>query len=68
LKVDLICEGLFVSRTEARLIGTPLEGFAVVEVDFATLDFLKPGFAEELFRVWQCDHPVTTLVVRKARP
>jgi len=68
LKVDLFREGLFVSRTEARLIGARLEGFEVVELDFTNVDFLGQGFADELFRVWQREHPETTLVVRNASP
>jgi len=57
LHVELFREGDFVSRTEAKLIGARLEGFEVVELDFAGVDQVGQGFADELFRVWAREHP-----------
>lgn len=57
LHVELFREGDFVSRTEAKLIGARLEGFEVVELDFAGVDQIGQGFADELFRVWAREHP-----------
>jgi len=66
LKVELFKEGLFVSRTEAKLIGARLEGFERVELDFAGLSEIGQGFADELFRVWQRENPGIELVVVNA--
>ncbi len=62
LHVELFREGDFVSRTEAKLIGARLEGFEVVELDFAGIDQIGQGFADELFRVWAREHPDIQLV------
>lgn len=62
LHVQLFREGEFVSRTEAKLIGARLEGFTLVELDFAGVEAIGQGFADELFRVWARDHPGIALV------
>jgi anti-sigma regulatory factor (Ser/Thr protein kinase)/DNA-binding transcriptional ArsR family regulator len=62
LRVDLFNEGGFVSRTEAKLIAARLEGFEVVELDFAGVSEIGQGFADELFRVWHQEHPEIRLV------
>lgn len=54
--------GEFVSRTEAKVIGASLEGFDVIELDFAGIDQIGQGFADQLFRVWLNDHPEAELI------
>jgi anti-sigma regulatory factor (Ser/Thr protein kinase) len=68
IHVELFREGDFVSRTEAKLIGTRLEGFEVVELDFAGIDQIGQGFADELFRVWVSEHATSHLVPVNANP
>jgi STAS-like domain of unknown function (DUF4325)/Histidine kinase-like ATPase domain len=62
LRVELFKAGDFVSRTEAKIIGSRLEGFEVVELDFTGISEIGQGFADELFRVWPNEHPGIRLV------
>jgi len=55
-----------VSRSEARRLLTGLERFAEVELDFRHVQGIGQGFADEVFRVWQRDHPMTRLTVANA--
>ena len=54
--------GTFVSRSEAKRLADGLEEFGEVEVDFADVTEVGQGFVDELFRVWQSQHPDTSLV------
>ncbi len=47
----------FVSRSEAKRLTRNLDQFAEVVVDFRGVDEIGQGFADEVFRVWQQDHP-----------
>jgi hypothetical protein len=58
----------FVSRSEARRIGADLEGFEEVEIDFAGVEEVGQGFADELFRVWASRHPGTRLIPANMSP
>ncbi len=60
--------GTFVSRTEAKRVGTYLEGFGVVELDFTDIAEIGQGFADELFRVWARENPTSRLVPVNANP
>ena len=60
--------GSFVSRTEAKAIGTRLEGFEEIELDFARISDIGQGFADQLFRVWARDNPLSRLVPINANP
>ena len=51
----------FISRSEAKRLTAGLERFADVELDFAKVDDIGQGFADELFRVWASSHPNTVL-------
>jgi len=62
LKVELFSEGMFISRTEAKLLSARLEGFEKVELDFTNVDEIGQGFADELFRVWKRDHEEIELI------
>lgn len=52
----------FVSRSEAKRLVRNLDRFREVVVDFRGIDQVGQGFADELFRVWQREHPGTRLI------
>ncbi len=52
----------FVSRSEAKRLARNLDRFREVVVDFRGVEQVGQGFADELFRVWQREHPRTRLV------
>lgn len=58
--------GDFISRSEAKRFAAGLEKFERVVLDFEGLDLIGQGFAGELFRVWQREHPDVTLEVSGA--
>jgi hypothetical protein len=60
--------GSFVSRTEAKAIGTRLEGFEEIELDFSGISEIGQGFADQLFRVWARENPSSHLVPINANP
>jgi hypothetical protein len=66
IRVSLFEEGGFVSRTEAKRLGAHLETFGTVELDFDGIESVGQGFIDELFRVWQNDHPQTRLIPIRA--
>ena len=45
------------SRSEARRLLERLDQFAAVELDFAGVDLIGQGFADEVFRVFRSNHP-----------
>lgn len=55
-----------VSRSEARRLLAGLEKFREVALDFKEVRGIGQGFADEVFRVWQRDHPGTRLVAVNA--
>jgi hypothetical protein len=66
IRLSLFQEDDFVSRAEAKKLGSHLEAFATVELDFEGIESIGQGFVDELFRVWQNDHPQTHLVPVRA--
>ncbi|MGZ3475990.1 MAG: STAS-like domain-containing protein, partial [Polyangiales bacterium] len=52
----------FVSRSEAKRLLHGLEKFREVVLDFAGVDAIGQGFADEVFRVWAKAHPDTKLL------
>ncbi len=58
--------GDFISRSEAKRFAAGLEKFERVVLDFEGLDLIGQGFADELFRVWQHEHPAVRLEVSGA--
>lgn len=54
--------GHIVSRSEAKRLVTGLEKFREVELDFRDVQGIAQGFADEVFRIWQREHPATRLV------
>ena len=53
--------GSYVSRSEAKLLLSRLEQFREVELDFAGVETVGQGFADEVFRVWPLVHPGTEI-------
>lgn len=51
----------FVSRSEAKRLLAGLERFRHVILDFARVEGVGQGFADEVFRVWARRHPETHL-------
>lgn len=51
----------FVSRSEAKRLGSRLERFREAVIDFEGVTQVGQGFVDELFRVWAADHPETRL-------
>jgi hypothetical protein len=68
VRVSLFNEGDFISRSEAKRLGSHLESFGTVELDFQGIESVGQGFVDELFRVWQSDHPETRLTPIRANP
>jgi len=52
----------FVSRSEAKRLMRGLERFQEVILDFAGVEGIGQGFADEVFRVWDRDHPEVRLL------
>jgi anti-sigma regulatory factor (Ser/Thr protein kinase) len=68
IRVSLFQEGGFVSRAEAKKLGAHLETFGSVDLDFEGIESVGQGFVDELFRVWQDNHPQTRLIPIRANP
>jgi anti-sigma regulatory factor (Ser/Thr protein kinase) len=68
IRVSLFERDGFVSRTEAKRLAAELETYGEVEVDFEGVNEVGQGFIDELFRVWQREHPDTRLVAINTNP
>ena len=55
-----------IARSQARRIVHRLEEFKQVELDFEGIDFMGQGFADEIFRVFQNEHPEVELIPMNA--
>jgi DNA-binding Lrp family transcriptional regulator len=51
----------FLSRSEAKRLAAGLDEFDEVILDFAGVEEVGQGFVDELFRVWNIEHPGTRL-------
>jgi hypothetical protein len=58
----------FVSRSEAKRLLDGLERFAHVILDFAGVELVGQGFADEVFRVWAAAHPAVALAAENMSP
>jgi anti-sigma regulatory factor (Ser/Thr protein kinase) len=56
----------YISRSQARRITSGLDRFALIILDFAEVDTVGQAFADEVFRVWQRQHPQVTIQVENA--
>lgn len=51
-----------VSRSEAKRLVSGLEKLREVVLDFTGVELIGQGFADEVFRVWQREHPDVRLM------
>jgi anti-sigma regulatory factor (Ser/Thr protein kinase) len=58
----------FVSRSEAKRLLEGLERFRHVILDFAGVEAVGQGFADEVFRVWHRAHPAVELLPENMAP
>jgi uncharacterized protein (DUF1330 family) len=58
----------FVSRSEAKRLCDGLERFRHVVLDFAGVEAVGQGFADEIFRVWASQHPEVELSPENMAP
>ncbi len=66
-RVELVHHGSeFLSRSQAKRFALGLERFRQVVLDFTGVELVGQGFADELFRVWQSEHPEVELTVTGA--
>lgn len=61
-------ESEYVSRSEARRLLAGLDKFKEIELDFKGVRTMGQGFADEVFRVFQNDHPKIRVAIRNMRP
>jgi len=58
VKVKLFTTGeLYVSRSQAKRLVHALDQFAEIVLDFKDVETIGQAFADEVFRVFQADHP-----------
>lgn len=57
-----------VSRSQAKRLLTRFDVFEEVLLDFAGIEFVGQGFADEVFRVYQMQHPNVRIVHMNASP
>lgn len=56
--VDLYeLDNVYISRSQARRILSGLEKFKMIILDFKDVETIGQAFADEVFRVWQNNHP-----------
>ena len=58
VKVKMFAAGeLYVSRSQAKRLVHALDQFAEIVLDFKDVDTIGQAFADEVFRIFQSDHP-----------
>jgi anti-sigma regulatory factor (Ser/Thr protein kinase) len=57
-----------VSRSQAKRVLARVELFSQVIFDFTGVDMIGPAFADEIFRVFQLEHPNVTLLPSHTNP
>ncbi|HPO05567.1 MAG TPA: DUF4325 domain-containing protein [Candidatus Gracilibacteria bacterium] len=56
------------SRSQAKRLLNNLDKFNHIILDFSQISFIGQGFADEIFRVYQNDHPETKIEYQNAEP
>ncbi|MBN1793464.1 MAG: DUF4325 domain-containing protein [Candidatus Omnitrophica bacterium] len=56
----------YISRSQARRIMTGIDRFKTVILDFKDIETIGQGFADEVFQVWQSQHPDITIIPQNA--
>ncbi len=58
VKVKMFATGeLYISRSQAKRLVHALDQFAEIVLDFKDIDTIGQAFADEVFRIFQADHP-----------
>jgi len=65
--VDLLA-GNYVSRSEAKRLLAGLEDFKDIILDFKKVSSIGQGFTDEIFRVFQSDHPDIRIMAENTKP
>ena len=65
---EVCTQGQPMARSQARKLLWRLEQFRQVELDFAEVDFMGQGFADEMFRVFKDRHPEIEIIPINACP
>ncbi|MBQ6421232.1 MAG: STAS-like domain-containing protein [Clostridia bacterium] len=60
--MKLYFESAPVSRSQAKRLCARLEGFREVSLDFADVEWIGQGFADQVFRVFQNENPEIRLL------
>lgn len=68
VSLGLLADGSFISRSQAKRILLGLERFKEVLLDFKGLESIGPSFADEIFRVFQLQHPEIRLTPVNVTP
>ena len=69
IPIKEVCrEGEPIARSQARKLLYRLEQFQAVELDFAEVDFMGQGFADEVFRVFKNRCPEVEIIAINASP
>lgn len=66
LRIEIPAEIELVARFQSKELLSGMEQYAVIELDFAGVEYISQAFADEIFRVWPLKHPETRLVVVNA--
>lgn len=56
----------YISRSQARRVMSGLEKFKNIVLDFKNVDTVGQAFADEVFRVWQSQHPDIKITFQNA--
>ncbi len=56
----------YISRSQARRIMSGLEEFKTIVLDFKGIEMIGQGFADEVFRVWNLQHPKISIITANA--
>ena len=59
---------MFVSRSQAKRLLSRFERFERIELDFTGVDEIGQGFADEVFRVFEAQHPNTSIIAINCNP
>ena len=57
-----------ISRAKAKQIAMNFATYREVEIDFARVEYIGQGFADEMFRVWPLKNPEIRLYLTNANP
>ena len=68
VRVKLSREGDLLSRSRAKRLLAGLEKYRQITFDFSGVKELGQGFADEVFRVFQRNHPEIQILFSNARP